>query len=80
MPPCGVAGLLLQVFRDHIIEVETSKSYPGLLTMYHLYTVDIICKGLPEAFTVHKICLHLLMLVPHLGTCARVAPRGIFMA
>jgi len=37
-----------EVFRDHIIEVETSKSYPGLLTMYHLYTVDIICKGLPE--------------------------------
>mmetsp|Transcript_74015 Transcript_74015/g.176175 ORF Transcript_74015/g.176175 Transcript_74015/m.176175 type:complete len:652 (-) Transcript_74015:154-2109(-) len=37
-----------EVFRDHIIEIETSKSYPGLLTMYHLYTVDIICKGLPE--------------------------------
>jgi len=34
-------------FVDHIIEIETSKSYPGLLTMYHLYTVDIICTGLP---------------------------------
>eukprot|EP00931_Biecheleriopsis_adriatica_P072797 TRINITY_DN47199_c0_g1_i1.p1 TRINITY_DN47199_c0_g1~~TRINITY_DN47199_c0_g1_i1.p1 ORF type:complete len:626 (-),score=118.70 TRINITY_DN47199_c0_g1_i1:196-2073(-) len=34
-------------FIDHIIEVEKSKSYPGLLTMYHLYTVDIICTGLP---------------------------------
>lgn len=34
-------------FVDHIIEIETSKSYPGLLTMYHLYTVEIICSGLP---------------------------------
>ncbi|CAJ1389826.1 unnamed protein product [Effrenium voratum] len=34
-------------FVDHIIELEKSKSYPGLLTMYHLYTVDIICTGLP---------------------------------
>lgn len=34
-------------FVDHIIEIEESKSYPGLLTMYHLYTVDIICTGLP---------------------------------
>jgi hypothetical protein len=34
-------------FVDHIIEVEISKSYPGLLTMYHLYTVEIICSGLP---------------------------------
>lgn len=34
-------------FVDHIIEVEVSKSYPGLLTMYHLYTVEIICTGLP---------------------------------
>jgi len=33
---------------DHIIEIEISKSYPGLLTMYHLYTVDIICTGLPK--------------------------------
>eukprot|EP00928_Gymnodinium_smaydae_P033809 TRINITY_DN24112_c0_g2_i3.p1 TRINITY_DN24112_c0_g2~~TRINITY_DN24112_c0_g2_i3.p1 ORF type:complete len:734 (+),score=79.23 TRINITY_DN24112_c0_g2_i3:100-2301(+) len=32
---------------DHTIEVETSASYPGLLTMYHLYTVDIVCSGLP---------------------------------
>ncbi|CAE7940191.1 HERC2 [Symbiodinium sp. KB8] len=34
-------------FVDHIIELEKSKSYPGLLTMYHLYTVDIVCTGLP---------------------------------
>merc|ERR1711971_53184 len=35
-------------FVDHIVEIETSKSYPGLLTMYHLYTVDIVCTGLGE--------------------------------
>jgi hypothetical protein len=35
-------------FVDHTIEIEISKSYPGLLTMYHLYTVDIICTGLPS--------------------------------
>merc|ERR1719159_265031 len=35
-------------FNEHSIEVEVSKSYPGLLTMYHLYTVDIVCKGLPS--------------------------------
>jgi len=35
------------VYCDHTIEVEVSKSYPGLLTIYHLYTVDIICTGLP---------------------------------
>mmetsp|Transcript_13524 Transcript_13524/g.35758 ORF Transcript_13524/g.35758 Transcript_13524/m.35758 type:complete len:658 (-) Transcript_13524:22-1995(-) len=34
-------------FVDHTIEVEASKSYPGLTTVYHLYTVDIICSGLP---------------------------------
>mmetsp|Transcript_22616 Transcript_22616/g.52736 ORF Transcript_22616/g.52736 Transcript_22616/m.52736 type:complete len:735 (+) Transcript_22616:138-2342(+) len=33
---------------DHTIEVEKSKSYKELLTMYHLYTVDIICVGLPS--------------------------------
>ena len=36
-----------EYFVDHTIEVEESKSYPGLLTMYHLYTVDIICTGCP---------------------------------
>lgn len=36
-----------EYFIDHTIEVEVSKSYPGLLTMYHLYTVDIVCTGLP---------------------------------
>jgi len=34
-------------FIDYTTEVETSKSYPGLLTLYHLYTVEIICSGLP---------------------------------
>lgn len=34
-------------FIEHTIEIETSKSYPGLMTMYHLYTVDIVCDGLP---------------------------------
>mmetsp|Transcript_30048 Transcript_30048/g.70022 ORF Transcript_30048/g.70022 Transcript_30048/m.70022 type:complete len:664 (-) Transcript_30048:169-2160(-) len=34
-------------FVDHTVEFEESKSYPGLLTMYHLYTVDILCDGLP---------------------------------
>lgn len=36
-----------ETFVDHTVEIETSKSYPGLLTLYHLYTVDIICEGLP---------------------------------
>merc|ERR1740121_1019813 len=35
-------------FVDYTLEVESSKSYPGLLTVYHLYTVDIICSGLPD--------------------------------
>jgi hypothetical protein len=34
-------------FVDHSIEIEESKSFPGLLTMYHLYTVDIVCDNLP---------------------------------
>mmetsp|Transcript_15569 Transcript_15569/g.35710 ORF Transcript_15569/g.35710 Transcript_15569/m.35710 type:complete len:672 (-) Transcript_15569:114-2129(-) len=34
-------------FVDHTVEFEESKSYPGLLTMYNLYTVDIVCDGLP---------------------------------
>lgn len=36
-----------EVFIDHTTEMEFSKSYPRLLTLYHLYTVDIICTGLP---------------------------------
>ncbi|CAE8643560.1 unnamed protein product, partial [Polarella glacialis] len=36
-----------EVFVDHTVEIEESKSYPGLKTVYHLYTVDIICTGLP---------------------------------
>lgn len=34
-------------FVDHTVEMEVSRSYPRLLTMYHLYTVDIVCTGLP---------------------------------
>jgi len=34
-------------FVDYTTEVESSKSFPGLLTLYHLYTVEIICSGLP---------------------------------
>lgn len=34
-------------FVDHTVEIEASKSYPGLMTVYHLYTVDIVCEGLP---------------------------------
>lgn len=32
---------------DHTIEVEESQSFPGLLTLYHLYTCDIVCTNLP---------------------------------
>jgi hypothetical protein len=35
-------------FIDYQVEVMQRGSYPGLVTMYHLYTVDIICRGLPE--------------------------------
>lgn len=35
-------------FCDYTIELEESKSFPGLMTAYHLYTVDIICSGLPS--------------------------------
>lgn len=35
-------------FVDHTVEIEESRSFPGLLTMYHLYTVDIVCTGLPR--------------------------------
>lgn len=34
-------------FVDHTVEIEISKSYPGLLTMYHLYTVDVLVENLP---------------------------------
>lgn len=40
--------VLSENFVDHTIELEESKSYPGLLTMYHLYTVDIVCSNLPS--------------------------------
>lgn len=37
-----------ETFVDHTVEIEASKSYPGLVTTYHLYTVDIVCSGLPN--------------------------------
>lgn len=39
--------VLRQVFLEHVIEMEQSKSFPGLSTAYHLHRVDIICSGLP---------------------------------
>lgn len=36
-----------EVFKDHVVEIEESKSFPGLLTVYNLYRVDIVCTGLP---------------------------------
>lgn len=44
--PCPLK-VVDEVFVDHTVEIEASKSYPGLVTVYHLYTVDIICEGLP---------------------------------
>lgn len=52
-PPIYDAAVLCPIkvekvhFVDHTTEVENSKSFPGLLTLYHLYTVDIVCSGLP---------------------------------
>lgn len=40
-------NVVKEVFKDHVIEIEDSKSFPGLLTMYNLYRVDIVCTGLP---------------------------------
>jgi len=44
----GVQVLRSQ-FKDHRNEVEESPSYPGLWTMYHLYTMEVDCTGLPVA-------------------------------
>ncbi|CAD7925517.1 unnamed protein product [Amoebophrya sp. A120] len=35
------------VFQDQCTEQEESKSFPGLLTLYYLYTVDVVCDNLP---------------------------------
>ncbi|CAD7964207.1 unnamed protein product [Amoebophrya sp. A25] len=35
------------VFQDETTEREQSKSFPGLFTVYYLYTVDIVCENLP---------------------------------
>lgn len=35
-------------FIDHTIEIVKSASYSTLLTVYHLYTVEIVCHGLPS--------------------------------
>jgi len=44
----AVITVLREQFREYTQEIEPSKSYPGLLTVYHLYTVDILCSGLPD--------------------------------
>lgn len=44
----ATVSVLNEQFRDYVVEVECSKSYPGLLTVYHMYTVDIVCSGLPD--------------------------------
>merc|ERR1740121_2183963 len=41
-------NVVREEFVDHMVEIEASKSYPGLVTAYHLYTVDIVCSGLPS--------------------------------
>eukprot|EP00933_Yihiella_yeosuensis_P016059 TRINITY_DN13867_c0_g1_i4.p1 TRINITY_DN13867_c0_g1~~TRINITY_DN13867_c0_g1_i4.p1 ORF type:complete len:671 (+),score=115.66 TRINITY_DN13867_c0_g1_i4:53-2065(+) len=48
--PNGSSGLTVVNTHliDHTIEIEISKSFPGLMTVYHLYTVDIICSGMPD--------------------------------
>uniref|UniRef100_A0A7S0FIA1 EF-hand domain-containing protein n=1 Tax=Pyrodinium bahamense TaxID=73915 RepID=A0A7S0FIA1_9DINO len=33
---------------EHSLEIVRSASYPTLLTLYHLYTVEIVCLGLPS--------------------------------
>mmetsp|Transcript_74727 Transcript_74727/g.219009 ORF Transcript_74727/g.219009 Transcript_74727/m.219009 type:complete len:831 (+) Transcript_74727:102-2594(+) len=33
---------------DHSVEIVSSASYPTLMTLYHLYTVEIVCLGLPS--------------------------------
>eukprot|EP00392_Amoebophrya_sp_AT5.2_P003898 g3903.t1 len=35
------------VWDEQTVEKEYSKSFPGLLTVYYLYTIDIVCKNLP---------------------------------
>lgn len=32
---------------DHYIDVVESPSYKGMSTLYHLYTIDVVCDGLP---------------------------------
>jgi len=43
----------VQVFKVDIIdqrsEVEESPSFKGMHTMYHLYTMEVVCDGLPDA-------------------------------
>merc|ERR1712039_1116047 len=46
-------------FTGHRVFTEESPTYLGLQTMYHLYTVELECSGLPEddfttSFTEHS--------------------------
>ncbi|CAK0792942.1 unnamed protein product, partial [Prorocentrum cordatum] len=34
-------------FDDYRYDLEDSPSFKGMATMYHLYTVDVVCDGLP---------------------------------
>jgi hypothetical protein len=36
-------------FSDHRNDLEDSPSFKGLVTMYHLYTVEVECRGLPHS-------------------------------
>lgn len=36
------------IFQNHCYEVEESRGFPGLLTVYHLYTAEIVQRGLPR--------------------------------
>lgn len=45
---CCSVEVMEEVIVDTAEEIEYSKSYPGLLTWYKLYTVEVVCQGIPE--------------------------------
>jgi hypothetical protein len=36
-------------FQDHRVDVDNSPRFKGLCTLYHLYTLEVECEGLPHA-------------------------------
>jgi len=44
----GVRVLKVE-FSDHRFDLEDSPSFKDISTMYHLYTVDVVCEGLPHS-------------------------------